>query len=61
MRPCINEESNQGKRQRRDNNKKNIKTTKQAYFGAGRIQLIMLNVNLRFNSNEFRENSGDEL
>ena len=61
MRPCINEESNERKRERRDNDRNIIRTIKKAYFGAGRIQVIMLNINLRFNSTEFRKNSGDKI
>lgn len=38
-----------------------IKTTKRSCFTAGRIQAIALNINLRFDSTEFRENSDDKI
>lgn len=46
---------------KKDNDRNIVRTTKKAYFGAGKIQVIMLNINLRFNSTEFRENSGDKI
>lgn len=61
MRPCTSEETNERKRETMDNDINIIKTTEKACFEAKIIQVIMLNINLRFKSTEFRENSGDKM
>lgn len=58
MRPCTNEEINERKRETMDNDINIIKTTEKACFKARIIQVITLNINIRFNSTEFRDNSG---